>query len=349
MSIIFRLSYSVNDKLLETTVKPPVEFVPEHSVGISVRFSTRVVSSVGQLLVTATISRDVPSALADQFQDVAQGRLPKGSITTEAGSDLAEKNLLKPGHVPPLAALPPAFQTLCDEIHDTLYDSLRRTVDLIRWRGGLSSGKQHHLLAHVGFEFALDDGETWRSVPHRLSSQIRVDFPVSKAGFSQEIFDDVSLFSSTVAEPISRQLFREAWGLRENNPRSALVIGYAAIEIGCKEFIQEVVPLASWLVVEAPSPPVDRILKSYIPTLPSRVQGAGKAVIPDEHRRSVKRAMEARNELAHRGKLSLPADEVENFLRAVNDLLWLLNYHAGYEWALNYVSHDVRIHLASQK
>ena len=44
----------------------------------------------------------------------------------------------------------------------------------------------------------------------------------------------------------------------------------------------------------------------------------------------------------YRGVLSkLPLEKV---LRAINDLLWLLNYHAGYEWALEYVSHEVQIH-----
>jgi len=332
-------------------VNPPVEFVPEEPAGISVYFSSRPAAINRQLIVSAKTSREVPFARANESREVAEGRLPKGSITKEAGSAVTERNLLKPDHVPPLGALPHDFQEVCDKIHDELYDSVRRKVDLVRWRGGLTSGKQHNLLGHVAFEFSLDDGQTWKPVPHRLRLALSLGFPVSKEGLSQEIFDDVSRFNSTVKEPVSRQLFREAWGVRQNNPGASLVIGFAAVELGCKEFIQEVVPMASWLAVEAPSPPIDKILKSYIPTLPSRSQRGGKAAIPDEHRKLVQKAMIARNKLAHRGELSLFAGELENVLRAINDLLWLLNYHAGYEWALQYVSGEVRsqLDMPSQK
>jgi hypothetical protein len=68
--------------------------------------------------------------------------------------------------------------------------------------------------------------------------------------------------------------------LREDNPRDALLIGNAAIEIGCKEFIQAVVP---WQVRSQLKhlPSVDQILKNYIPTLPSRGKLARTALIPD--------------------------------------------------------------------
>ncbi len=339
MPICFRLSYSVNDKLLADAVKGPIEFVPAATDDILVSFDHRDVGSQRQLIATAIKSEELDTTIAAAFRELAEGKLPNESNFKEAAADLDHNGVLTPNHAPPLAALPRDFQELCDRSHQELSAALRRTVDLVRWRGGLSSGRQPQLLSQFGFHFSIDDQATWNPVPHRLSLKLLWGFPMPTDGLAQTVFDDVSRLGPTMSEPVSRQLFREAWELLQQNPRSSLVIGYTAIEIGCKEFIQAAVPLSSWLVVNVPSPPVDRILKSYIPTLPSP---AGRIVIPNEQRKQVQKMMEARNELVHRGELTMPYGELEKALRAINDLLWLLNYYAGHLWALHYVSAECR-------
>jgi hypothetical protein len=337
MPICFCLSYSVDDDLLAKLVNGPLAFVPAATGNISVSFNHRDVASRRQLIATVSKWEELSTTLADAFRELAEGRLPKGSNRKEAASVLDQNGLLKPNHNPPLSALPNEFQKFCNRADNELFAVLRKTVDLVRWRGGLSGGKQQ-LLSRFGFQFSLDNEAMWNPVPHHHAASlkfVRVGFPSPTGGFSQAVFDDVARLYPTVSEPVSRQLFREAWELRQLNPRSALVIGWAAIEIGCKEFIQSAAPLSSWLVVEAASPPVDKILKSYIPTLPSSF---GKVVIPNEPRKLVQKAMKARNELVHRGELGLSPDGLEEILRAINDLLWLLNYYAGHPWALNYVS-----------
>jgi hypothetical protein len=65
------------------------------------------------------------------------------------------------------------------------------------------------------------------------------------------------LVTSSQREPVAHELWREAWNLRHTNPRSSLVIGVAAAEVGLKQLIAASVPDAASLVENIPSPPLD--------------------------------------------------------------------------------------------
>jgi hypothetical protein len=333
-SVVFRLTYTVHDPGIARAIDGAIECVPISPGDVAIRFERHATEE--RLNVRGEMSKILPPKLEEQFKEISQGRLPKGSSKKDAVGDLDSNGNLKPNHLPPMAALPSAFQHFCDEVSRDLYKNIRSVVDLVRWRGGFSGGAQNNLVSYVGFVFSLDAGQTWRPVPHRLTMRLSIDLPISSSGITQAIVDEAARMSGRLTEPVSRQLFREAWGIRESNPRSALVIGYCAVEVGCKEFIQDVAPSAGWLAIEAPSPPIDRILKSYLPMLPCRI---GHSVsIPERHRKLVQKAMNARNNLAHRGTLVIAAADLEEILRAINDVLWLLNYYAGHKWALGFVS-----------
>ena len=113
--------------------------------------------------------------------------------------------------------------------------------------------------------------------------------------------DAKKLIAEGKEDSISRQLFREAWALRLSNPRAALAVGYASLEIGCKELIGNLVPDAKWLAMEAPTPPLDKILTKFLPQLPKKRNFKGGPGIPPPLLKHVREAMEARNTRPTRG------------------------------------------------
>jgi hypothetical protein len=133
-------------------------------------------------------------------------------------------------------------------------------------------------------------------------------------------------------EPLGHVLFREAWSQRGSNRRGSLLLGITALEIGIKEYIAACIPDAEWLAMNAPTPPVVKMLRDYLPGL--RPLGEGSALQPfdDEILETLRVAVEIRNRLAHRGA-DVTANRLLPALRAVRNVLWTLDVALGYGWA----------------
>ena len=172
------------------------------------------------------------------------------------------------------------------------------------------------------------------------SVQIRFGIPIGPSTPAQEICAEVvKLVSAGIEEPLGHQLFREAWNLRETNPRSSLVIGVAAAEIGLKRLIGNLAPTTQWLADEVQTPSFPKMLRKYLPTLPVRARFKGKSICPlGELVRVLERAVEYRNKLVHAGKAPPRLLELEQILKAVNDVLWICDVYEGEVWAGNHVS-----------
>ena len=102
-------------------------------------------------------------------------------------------------------------------------------------------------------------------------------------------------------EPLARQLFREAWSQIGINPRSALVIGVSAAEIGLKRLISALIPETDWLMQEISTPPVGKVLRKFLPTLQVRAKrvDGGPITPPRELIRQIEKAVQHRNDVVH--------------------------------------------------
>jgi hypothetical protein len=150
------------------------------------------------------------------------------------------------------------------------------------------------------------------------------------------------LVSAGEREPLGHQLFHEAWSQRRDLPRSSLLIGVTAAEVGFKSLIGELVPHAEWLALHAPTPPLIEMLTDYLPKLPVKIRINNAApFIPKTILDSLKKGIKLRNETAHAGKGVKP-DSLDEILRAVRDLLYLLDLYGGHSWALREISHATR-------
>ena len=149
-------------------------------------------------------------------------------------------------------------------------------------------------------------------------------------------------------EPTGHELFREAWEQRHQNPRSALIIGIAATEVGFKQLVSTLVPETLWLIENVPSPPLTKMLREYLPNLPVKCKIRGTvSPLPDILLKVLEDGVNLRNRAAHIGQMTFTYEKLDEILLAVRDLLWILDYYSGMNWALNEVRPEIRRILES--
>jgi len=146
-----------------------------------------------------------------------------------------------------------------------------------------------------------------------------------------------NLLNEDKIEPLSHELFREAWSLRGSNPRSALMIGYVAAEVGVKELIAKQIPNTRWLMDNIPYPPLFKILSGYLEELPGIKKIYSITFIPKSIRKNIQTMSEKRNSQAHAGINTPDSVTLLKMLQDVRELLLLLDYYSGYDFALSFV------------
>jgi hypothetical protein len=143
-------------------------------------------------------------------------------------------------------------------------------------------------------------------------------------------------------------LLREALDVSTSNPRSAIVIGISAAEVGFKHLVAELVPDAEWLISKVPSPPLPKMLKEYLPLLPTKLTLDGSTPAPPKYVRTLLTdGVESRNTIAHAGQGGLHGQLLVDTLEAVRDMLYLFDYYAGHEWAFYELSTRFKEELGS--
>jgi cold shock CspA family protein len=283
-----------------------------------------------------------PKRVGPMFEPLSRDELPEGSTPDESAPYFdRERGNLRENHIPPAEIMPPAFQDFSWRVNSELTDHAYRTIRVLRWHHDVEG--PHNPFSYRGFHWSFDSTE-WHPMPSRLTGKTRSmgSLRVTDA----ELQAVVQTVASSGDEPLSHQLFREAWLQRSTNRRSALVIGVSAVEVATKECIAALAPHAEWLVREVQTPPVEKMLREYVPTLPARNTLHGDVRFPSETLEELKKAVGWRNEVAHGGTLPVRWDRLEAFLEfTARDLIWLLTYYSGADWAFEYVSQEMKAAL----
>lgn len=160
----------------------------------------------------------------------------------------------------------PAVAEIGRRVGSRLHDYLVRAVGVLRWRRGFAG--HPNPIYNTRLLHWSEDGKEWKGVPATLGSRLEIRLPCRKLSDAllAEVKDMVSVGES---EPVGRELLQEAWRQMNHLPRSALLIGITAAEVGVKEFISKLAPMAEWLAFHAPTPPLLQILTEYLPLLPT--------------------------------------------------------------------------------
>ena len=298
-------------------------------------------------MCTAIMERNVSSHVHEVFARLANGLMPEDF-------DLSKhpwvKNIDSTGRVKGNSAVsrqlfPKDFQDLCSAVHHELSDLVKRAVKLLRWRMAIR-GSHNPILSSCGASWSFDD-RAWYPLPDDIRGEIELHVAPR---ISDKVHRETETMIKTgLSEPLGHELFLEAWQLRRSNPRSALIIGMAAAEVGFKQCIGKLVPHAEWLANNVPSPPLDKMLSQYLPQLPTKLTIEGKVLKPSKRiRRAIKEGIDARNLTVHRGGELQPTEQLKEILLSVRDLLYLLDYYCGFGWALDYIRDEIRQEMVTE-
>jgi hypothetical protein len=221
-----------------------------------------------------------------------------------------------------------------------LVSVVERAAGIHAWRCGLWAPPS---VLRVGpsMEWSAD-GRTWQLAPPDTAVYIG-RLPVLTIHCRNDI--GRLLDNDQDREPIGHELVREAWGLRWDAPRSALVIAVAGLETGVKATLARLD--SSWgdIFEREDTPPVETILTTHLPRLVRPSEGSKVLMPSKETVDEIRKVVVIRNELVHRGQGDVELFRLERFLTSIRDVLWLCDVACGNAWALEFVSEEERRRL----
>jgi hypothetical protein len=308
------------------------------------------------LLCTAITQEEPSDDVRALFDRLENNLMPEGFKKPKKKNLQATKNeyeyidnegRIKENHIPPVNLFPQYFQDFESQIHHKLSECIKRATKIIRWRNAIKSS-HNPVLFTLGVSWSFDN-QHWRGMPHDvyvvIGGEIEFYWPVSDELHSQM----ENLIKAEVEEPLGHELFLEAWHQQTKNPRSALILGIVAAEVGFKQCVGKLVPNAEWLVNHVPSPPLHKMLSEYLPLLPARQTIQGKVLKPPKRiLTALNRGVKARNDTIHVGSKPPDSKELEELLLSVRDLLYLLDIYCGFEWAIKHIRYEVQEEMVQE-
>ncbi|WP_339614824.1 hypothetical protein [uncultured Gilvimarinus sp.] len=253
--------------------------------------------------------------------------------------------------------LPVAYRDFIVALHKDMDRMASEIFNVVRWRMGIVGGPLG-LQSRWSFMRWHDDTKEGKVIDEHgflnrqmISGVFPLHMPeMQEAKFDKECRSNIeNLIQFQSKQPLYHDLFREAWQNQRDNPRSALVMGIAAAETGFKTSLIELNPSVSWIVENLQSPPLDRMLRDYMAQLPARNRINGEVRRPPKKVIStIKKGIELRNKLVHGREETVSTEEVRHMLEAVRDLLYMLDYYRGHDWAMERVSTAVARSLSEE-
>jgi hypothetical protein len=346
-SLLFKLEYTVRELMIPPKDILTFTYRGPHEVKVVLRAPSTEEQASGHsasnAFCTARSSVEPNEKVGDVFAKIAANQI----ISAEDDSKHVKMEYPAPDgtriRLPGLARFPVHFRSFIESVSGELADYAARTISVLRWRANELG--PHNPVSTRGLYWSVD-GSFWHPAPHsfRVLSEVHGTLRASE----QLRIEVENIVSAGGRSPLHHDLFREAWEQRHNNPRSAIVIGMAAAELSVKHCISSLVPDAEWLVTNLPTPPLARMLIDYLPRLPVRWKIDGKVKPPPAAvLESLKKGVTIRNQLSHAGASSPSIEDVEEILRAVQDVLWLVDYYSGSQWALGFLRAKTNAELSA--
>lgn len=265
------------------------------------------------------------------LDDPIQEGLPQTSRI--AGTIVDLQGNIKPRYAVDFDLFPKGAKPWFRQIRDEMSEQLRNFVKTLRWVQNTAGG--HNPFAIVGAYWSLD-GEDWSHFPSDYRIKFKQPRPIEASNAARVRI--AAVLNDKVHEPISHDLMREAGELVATAPRSALLVAFAALETGIKGQLKRMIPGASGLIDEMPSPP---LLKMFQEILPSTINAKGLSSDHFPLKRHTKEYLHKwvtqRNQVTHGTKHSVEAGKVEEFIQFAKDILYLLDDVEGYDWALDHL------------
>jgi hypothetical protein len=285
---------------------------------------------------SAEVQVDAPPAYYDSFVSIAQRRLPESSPRSLLGTGWVDnKGNLVGSEIIHADHLANDLQEYINGIHASLRRAIRAVFQATAWRMALDGPRDP--VSFGAAHWSLD-GKKWERLPTGATLLTLSDHGLFQLN-AESTIDIQKPLDSGRRGPLAHALWREAAAQRGSNPRSAILIGIAALEVGLKQLASMRIPDADWLIKEAQSPPVVKMLARFLPDLPplddgTRFERPSKAILA-----SVQKGVELRNDIAHKGVEKDPSESiVDEVLTTVRHLLWQFDVAMGIAWAEQFVA-----------
>jgi hypothetical protein len=334
----FRLTYEITEYSITLREGPLVIRIGgPHNLSVALTPETDDYNAPSKTALLQALAEAEPPPKAA----LALRNMILAKTNSEPEAKAGDQQLQRPSYPQRFDELSGSLKEFSSALYSELADAAVRAFEVIRWRCAMPGPVRPY--RSLGFEFS-EDQNVWYRLPHKITLRI-------KAGVPRGPIDSAeleSMISSGAQEPLSHALLREAWASMTitRGYSSALIIGMAALEIGAKHLIAELIPGARWLALQMPAPPIDRILTDFLPTLPARLLANGKVITPPKELiDAIKKGVTARNMAVHAGTTELDREFVERVLDAVSEILWILDFYAGNKWAVNYLSSETKAAL----
>jgi len=329
--LTFKLEYTIRELRIANVDK--VEFIDDQTdmIRVEIRAPSKEEKEKGHkeenAFCTAYISVVPPSDVLGLFNDIDENKIltddQKRFVTLEYNGPRGVRVYL-----PSLSGFPKSFQDFHNSIHSKLSERIKHIIGLVRWRFDVRG--PHDPISTRGISWSRNNAD-WYPMPANYS--IRIMDQAERVVLGAESISEIqAMFLGKEMEPTYHELFREAWNSRFSNPRSSLVIGVTSLEVATKQTVAHFVNKTTWLMENIPSPPIDKLIVEYLPTL--HEYGLVEHGLPkknDDRHKDLKKIVGLRNKIAHIGVIPLSGDKVEGylvFLKGIIDSLDLLTGHA---------------------
>jgi hypothetical protein len=191
---------------------------------------------------------------------------------------------------------------------------------------------------------------------YRLPEGYDVELPVSEQPsitknqlqpLSEEKIANALAFTASMEEaPLHHTTFTEAWRQRTSQPRVSLVMAVVSVETAVKEYIARQLPDTRWLIENLAAPPIPKIIRDFLQTVPARGTLGGKVVrTPKRVITSIQEAVELRNKIAHGRAFAITSAGLEATLADIRDFLAFIDFCSGQDWSLGLMSSRFRSEL----
>ncbi len=241
----------------------------------------------------------------------------------------------------------PRLTAFVDKVRSEHQIAADDAMSTLRWILIRPSGRRP-VLSRVSAGYRREGEEGWRHFPIRPLAPLQRSLdmvPVTAAWLAAV---ETALVEDR-AEPLAHELLREAEDAMSDSPRSATVTMMAALETGLKQQRRRIDAsrAAGRLPPRVAQPGTFRPFSGHIDgDIGDLIRRVGKleprrwVTIPEPIADRLDQGRLSRNAIVHEGR---PAPERAGLLklrRAVQDVLYMLDYQAGEEWAKQYIAFD---------
>lgn len=295
------------------------------------------------VICETTLQRNANKRIKAIFGEIAEGVYKDSEKAERLKSELEEKlnNGEITGYNSQFDILPKIMQDYLNNVSDDLHSYGNRTYKAVRWINGFEGPVNPFSGGEKTWSF---DGTKWHQFPKQYSIEYEAKTGLRGSKDLRKIVKPV--VENGNSEPLANELYLEAFNLKSTHPRSALLIGIAAAETGVKQFITNLQPQTKWIIENMQSPDILSLIKEYIPSLEVNNTIKGEVLFPQKSIiKPLRKGIQMRNIVAHGGTCSLTSKNLKATLKAVRQLLWLLDYYSGYDWALEHFDEEVKVEL----